>query len=393
MKIRLRKRLVLLTAAVIVVAVHSVSMAMEVHTTGYGTVYDDGKAAARDRAIEDAQRKAVEQAMGTMVSVETITQNYQLIDDRILSLASGYIQRYQVTSESEKGNEIEVTIVAQIGEDKLSDSLQAIKNLIRRMDKPKLMVLIAEQSIREEGSVSTGGQGSGAAMLSATNLGVAENALIETYRAKGFEFVDRQALAGRIDVVDPVTLVSDQETVRGLANLTDAQVVIFGQAQSRTGAEMQGIYSGQANISLRALKADTGEIIGAATAHAAVPFVDPTTANTKALAEASRTVGKKLMDQILRQWKIESGGTRNVALVVKGTTYNELITFRAWLPKYVRGVKAVRQRSVRGSVAELDIDLQGSAQNLADELSRHKFNDRAIEVQGLLPNKVSIELK
>ena len=156
MKIRLRKRLVLLTATVIVVAVYSFCMAMEIHTTGYGTVYDDGKAAARDRAIEDAQRKAVEQAMGTMVSVETITQNYQLIDDRILSLASGYIQRYQVTSESEKGNEIEVTIVAEVGVDKLSDSLQAIKNLIRRMDKPKLMVLIAEQSIREEGSAGTG---------------------------------------------------------------------------------------------------------------------------------------------------------------------------------------------------------------------------------------------
>ena len=392
MKNRWKNWLVALTTIAVVLSAGSLCVAMEVHTTGYGTIYGDGKAAARDRAIEDAQRKAVEQAMGTMVSVETITQNYQLIDDRILSLASGYIQRYRIASEAEKGGEIEVTIVAEVGMNKLSDSMQAIKSLIRRMDKPKLMVLIAEQSIREEGSTGTAGQ-AGTAALSATSLGVAENALIEAYRSKGFEFVDRQALAGRIDVVDPVTLVSDQEKVRGLANLTDAQIVIFGQAQARTGAKVQGIYSGQANISLRALKTDTGEIIGAATAHAAVPFIDPGTANTKALAEASRTVGKKLLDQILRQWRAESGGTRNVALVIKGATYRELVDFRSWLPKYVRGVKGVHQRSVQGDTAELDIDLQGSAQNLADELSRSKFNDRSIEVQGLLPNKVSVELK
>ena len=99
------------------------------------------------------------------------------------------------------------------------------------------------------------------------------------------------------------------------------------------------------------------------------------------------------MDQILRQWQKESGGTRNVALTIKGVSYAEVRKFRTWLPKYVRGIKSVHQRSVQGNIAELDIDMQGSAQNLADELSEKKFNNRTIEVLDLLPNKVNIELK
>jgi hypothetical protein len=392
MKNRSTIMLFILTAVLFAVTSNTNAPAMEVTAKGYGTIYGNDKAAARDRALEDAQRKAVEQAMGTMISSESITQNYQLIDDRILSLSSGYIKSYSIVSESTAGGELEIEIAAKVGMEKLSDSLQTIKSLIRRMDKPKIMVLIAEQSIREEEQTDAD-KDSGSVVLSATNLGIAENALIEYFRAKGFEFVDRQALAGRIEVADPLTLVNDKERIRKIAHLTDAQVVIFGQAQSRTGGKVSGIYSGQANISLRALKTDTGEIIAASTAHGAVPFVDPSTANTKALAEAATRISQKLMDQILRQWQRESGGTRNVALTIKGVSYAEVRKFRSWLPKYVRGVRSVHQRSLQGNIAELDIDMQGSAQNLADELSEKKFNDKSIEVLDLLPNKVNIELK
>jgi hypothetical protein len=366
--------------------------AVEITAKGYGTIYGTDKSAARDRAIEDAQRKAVEQAMGTMISSESVTQNFQLIEDRILSLSSGYIETYRIIHETELDGEIEIEIAAIVGMEKLNDSLQAIQNLIRRVDKPKIMLLIAEQSILQEGSIESKSSKT-TTSLSATSLGVVENTLIEFFRSKGFQFVDRQALAGQIDVADPFTLVNDQERIQSIANLTDAQVVIFGQAQARTSGNVEGIFSGQANIALRALKTDSGEIIAASSAHAASPHVDPSTANTKALSDASHQISQQLMDQILKQWQAETSGTRTIALIIKGVSYAELKKFRDWLPQFVRGVKGIYQRSVRNNTAELDIDLQGSAQNLADELSEKQFNNRAIEVMDLLPNKISIELK
>lgn len=384
--------LLFLTALITIASLQAFGQGAEITAKGYGAIYGGDKSAARDRAIEDAQRKAVEQAMGTMISSESISQNFQLIEDRILSLSSGYIETYRIISESELDGEIEVEIAAIIGLEKIKDSLQAIQNLLRRVDKPKIMILIAEQSIRKE---ETGGQGTskGTATLSATSLGVAENSLIEFFRSKGFQFVDRQALAGQIEIADPLVLVNDQKEIQRIANLTDAQVAIFGQAQARTAGNVDGISSGQANISLRALKTDSGEIIAASSAHAAIPHVDPSTANSKALAKASHQVSQKLMDQILKQWQSETSGIRTVSLTIQGVTYSEVKKFRDWLPKYVRGVKGIYQRSVQNRTAELDIDLQGSAQNLADDLSEKKFADRSIEVLDLLPNKVSIKLK
>ena len=386
--------IIILITAMLIPASGFSAQSQEIKAKGYGTIYGGNKTAARDRAIEDAQRKAVEQAMGTMISSETVTENFQLINDRILSLSSGYIEKYRVTSEKVVDNEMQVEISAVIGTDKLKDSVQAIKSLIRRMNRPKLMVLIAEQSIREEGKQSSGkGDSTGRVVLSATSLGVTENALIEFFRKKGFDFVDRQALAGQIEVSDPLTLVNDEEKIKNIANLTDAQVVIFGQAQARTTDKVHGIYSGQATVSLRALKTDTGEIIAATNAHAAVPFVDPSTANTKALTKASKEISLKIMDQILEQWQSESSGSRNISLIIKKVKYSDAKRFRSWLTKHIRGVKEVHQRSVKNQIAQFDIDMKGSAQDLADELSEKKFQEKTIEVLDLSPNKVSIEFK
>lgn len=385
----------ILVAVMLILPTAAFAQFKEIRAKGYATIYGGDNAAARDRGIEDAQRRAVEQAMGTMISSETVIKNYQVIKDRILSLSSGYIENYRVLSEKEISGGLEVEIAAIVGLSKLSESVDAVKNLLSRMDKPKIMVLVAEQSIREEVQESSenGEGGEGKAVLSATNLGVTENVLIEYFRSKGFEFVDRQALAGQIEVADPLTLVNNKERVKKIANLTDAQVVIFGHAQARSTDAVHGIYSGQANISLRALKADTGEVIAAANSHAAVAFIDASTANTKALKKAAGDISKKLMGQIIDQWRSEFSGTRNISLVVKGVKYSDVKEFRSWLPKYVRGVKAVHQRSVKGGMAELDLEIQGSAEDLADELSEKKFKDKSIEILGLSQNKVSVQFK
>ena len=53
------------------------SQVAEITAIGHATIYGADKSAARDKALEDAQRKAVEQAMGTMISAESISQNFR----------------------------------------------------------------------------------------------------------------------------------------------------------------------------------------------------------------------------------------------------------------------------------------------------------------------------
>ena len=114
---------------------------------GVGVIVDDNTAMARDQAIQDALRLVVEQAAGTMVSSETLVQNYEVLRDRIYSQSQGYIQRYEVTDESIQGNLYKVTIQAAVAEGNLKNDIQALGLLMARKNMPRVMIMVAEQNV------------------------------------------------------------------------------------------------------------------------------------------------------------------------------------------------------------------------------------------------------
>ncbi len=68
-----------------------------VTATGIGSGTD--KAKARDDAIFDAQRRAVEQGVGLYIKSEIAVENLQLLSDDIYTKAGGYVHTYKVLSE------------------------------------------------------------------------------------------------------------------------------------------------------------------------------------------------------------------------------------------------------------------------------------------------------
>jgi len=55
-----------------------------VQTTGMADIRQAGEAEAYDRARQDASRKAVEEAIGTFVDSQVMTENGTLIQDKLL---------------------------------------------------------------------------------------------------------------------------------------------------------------------------------------------------------------------------------------------------------------------------------------------------------------------
>src|SRR5262245_58225033 len=98
------KRIIIFT--VLFLSVSLFASAQETKTVtaeGVASVGND-PGTAHDKAIEDALRRAVEQAVGTMVESETATQNYELLSDKIYSRSQGYVKNYDVLSENTEGN-------------------------------------------------------------------------------------------------------------------------------------------------------------------------------------------------------------------------------------------------------------------------------------------------
>jgi len=73
-----------------------------IEAQGAATIHNNMVDVARDKAIDNAQREAVEKAVGVMVSSFTEVENYQVKMDQILSESHGFINTYKVLDEGER---------------------------------------------------------------------------------------------------------------------------------------------------------------------------------------------------------------------------------------------------------------------------------------------------
>ncbi|MCK9418505.1 MAG: flagellar assembly protein T N-terminal domain-containing protein [Nitrospirae bacterium] len=376
--------LLIATAALPAISEESKTVTAE----GVAAIQGNARDIARDAALEDAQKRAVEQAIGILIDSQTQVENYQLISDKILSQTKGYIKRYNVISETVDSGLLRVRINAEVALGRLTDDLSGIGILLGRMHKPRTMVMIAEQNI---------GQTVIAWWLGAygeqTDISVVENVFMDKFTEKGFEFIDHQIAVKEIKVTEAYRVkdltVAQAKTLGAQA---DAEVVIIGKAVSKRFGEIGGgMISAQADLSARAVRIDTGQVIATASTHAAAVHVSDVTAGTEALKKAANEAAEEMMGKILTIYAKETGGTRSVNITITGLNKNQFAKFKDVLQNQVRGIKDLHERSFNGTTAKISVDSKNSAQILSDELLLRDFSGFSVEVVSSTAN--SLELK
>ncbi|HUU00019.1 MAG TPA: flagellar assembly protein T N-terminal domain-containing protein [Myxococcota bacterium] len=365
----------------------------EVEVTGQAAIFDGDKAQARDKAIDDALRKAVESAVGTMISSETITENYQLLSDRIYSQAEGYVKKYKITDERAEDNVYIVKISAQVATGAISTDIDSLKNVLKRKEMPRVIIMVAEQNVGSNKPVYWWGPG-GAVVTQ--DMRVVENTVMQKMKAKGFTFVDTDVLEGKKSIGVPVAYLSDKQA-RRIAKTSDAELLIVGKAVARDiGKTWEGtrLRSANAELAVRAINCDNGEIIAVATETATVPNISPTTAGSQALKRAAEKLSDKIIDMIAKKWVSETSGTASIRMTVKGIKNHRMLSeFIKVLSNQVRSVKDVHQKSLRSGTAILQVILAGKTRNMATELEAKDFKGAfKIEVESVKAGAITVRL-
>jgi hypothetical protein len=375
----------------IMAAVAALAVAQEtrsVSAEGVAAIQGNAKDIARDAAIEDAQKRAVEQAIGILIDSQTQVENYQLISDKILSQTKGYITHYSIAKESVDSGLLRVLINADVSLGKLTDDLSGIGILLGQMHKPRTMIMIAEQNIGHDWHAWWWGT-----QHEQTDLGVVENTFMDVFTQKGFEFIDHAAAAKEI-AVTPAYKTQDLNAQQAqiLGSQADAEVVIVGKALAKLYGDIGGgMKSVQADLSAKAVRTDTGQVIAAATTHAAAVNITPETAGIEALKKASQSAADQMMQKILAVYSKEAGGTRSVNITINGLNKTQFAQFKDVLKNQMRGIKDLHERSFTGTTAKISVDSKVSAQTLSDDLVLKDFGTFAVEVVGSTAN--SLELK
>ena len=391
----MKKGILLFLLAILFSYSQSFAQSQDVTATGVAAVLQGDKAIARDTALNDALRKAVEQAVGTMVSSETVVENYQLIRDSILTKSQGYIQNYKVVSESPSPELYQVTITAIVNLGDLKNDLGALGILMQRAQKPRVLFMIAEQNIGQEfyvfwwyGKSEFKGQH--------YDMAASETALKEEFLNKGFNVVDSSVATGKIEVSNAYKIadLTDAGAI-SVGKQLGAEVIVKGKALAKEGPRNTGSKVGSyiADITASALRVDNGAVLGSARGHGVSRNISEVTGGTEALEKAAREASGKIIDQIIAKWSGEVSGGGLIQLTVRGIgEYSDFVKFKDIIQGQIRGVQAIYQRSLEGGIAVLDVEMKGNAQQLSDEIARKNFGGIPVKVIGASANTVEVSL-
>jgi len=332
---------------------------------------------ARDHALRDALRKAVEQGVGTLVSSETRVQNFQLLSDKVYSQAQGYVSSYRVLTESREGETYRVVVRAKVKLDKIEGDLGAIGILISEQGRPRVMVVVKELDNQDDWNVDD-------RMMSQE---LTETMIVDAFQSKGFPVVDAATVKQNLerDQLKKI-LAGDNQAAVLLGLKTGAEVVVAGTAQ-RSSERKQVPYSGttadfyKVKLSVRAVNTASAEIIGSSALVREVPFNAD-----NARQQAADSASAELVAKILRGWKKHENITQ---IHAENADYAKVQQLKSEIMSKVRGVVSVISRDLTGTDALLEVVSQSSSQEILDDLGTRKLAVQ-FDIKGFTGNRIDI---
>jgi hypothetical protein len=321
---------------------------VEVTVTGQGMTKDD--------ALRDAKRKAIEKGAGSYIYSQSKVKNFVLVRDTILARSAGFVQSVKVLSEQKmEDGTWEVRIKAVVSVKGIRDTWGVVKNLLKDMGRPKVMVFIREKIDRR-------------AQDSSTVQTRIENVLLKSgfllVDEKQLKAIDRKDMAAAIDEDNP-------ERLQAIAKRFGAQLFVTGVANAASGGPKmiygvrQFTYEAEANV--RCYRSDTAQLL-ASVPGAATRGVQrvPRSAAKQALDAQARQLAPKVRYDILRFWQDVLEGRGEVQLLVENVSFKQYLQIRNAL-KQLKNVKDVKV-TFHNNNAECSIECDLTAEKLAEKV-------------------------
>jgi hypothetical protein len=335
---------------------------------------------ARDDAIQDAMRRAVEQGAGVFVDAATMTENFEMIADAVLTKAAGYVRSYDILSEGEQNGLYRVRMRCEVKLGPIKDDLLALRILQQQRGLPRVVVFGDEKIMGEPAF----------GRLVATE--------IEDYlTSQGMKLVAGdffEDLKAR-DAVLAENVYEDFSQAVALASRHNAEVVVVYLAN----AEHQGTrkawgggsewHVAEPSMRVRIIGVDNARLISSFSWDLERNLPKGRSAEAacrKALEELGYSVAEEVYDAIVSNW--ETGGF-SLELVVTGADYNYISGLKADIEE-MRGVSSVGQVELTGQTAVVRLEANFSGTGLADRLIS-EFGDE-LQVEEITESRLKVRL-
>jgi hypothetical protein len=325
-------------------------------------------AAARDEAILDGLRKAVEQGIGTFITSRTEVKDFAVISDKILSESRGYIKEYKIIKEGkEEGENGELTwveIEAVVKLSKLRGDWDELKFYLKQKGDPKVLVVLTEKIDGQE-------EGKG-------DFGTRE--VENFFKEKGtVNVVDRTTLEeAKLREIAKASASGDLQKVAHLGGAAGANIVIIGTIEASFKEEREpykGVgkhnwYKSQAGA--KAVRTDDAKILCSKNAEGK-DGVDQAKrgAAIKAIQNAGLSLAPVILEGILKEWAQDISVGSQITLVIKDVNFAQWLKIKKVLSA-IRGVSDVNLDNISNNIATI---------RLKSILKTEKFAERLMKLE------------
>jgi hypothetical protein len=376
------RRLVVATVAAMSLVMPVVARTAPADTrsvTASGEAAIEGSAdVAKQQAVNQALRNAVEQAVGVFVNSSTKVQNYQVLEDSIYTKASGFVSGYDIIDGKAANGIYTVKVRATVGVAPLAQQLKAM-------------------GILRQWTIATVLKGSG---YNADALESAETAINRQLVDAGFRTADRNVLIA-LDNPKLEAEMMQGQYARALAQLRDSgvDILVMGRAShERTAGAKVPTYGGmtvdlstvKARLDVKAIRSDTGEIVAADIFEDQAVGSGMDTMSAQAVEKAGGTAADFLIGAII---KLPAATSASVQLAVKGLTF---VRARAFMQavQATAGIRAVHQQRFGNGLAVFEVEFEGKSDLLADVLSGSaKLKAFRFDITNLSSGKIDANAK
>ncbi|MGD8369911.1 MAG: hypothetical protein PVI19_00065 [Syntrophobacterales bacterium] len=353
--------------------------------SGTTSMLEQDSPEARKLALDEALRAAVEEALGWLIPSERIVRFYPLLLNRVLTEPMEYVQDYQIIHEGVIFGLYRVSVQTTLYLDRLKQDLRRLGLLLSSSERPQVAILVAERTDPENSwhwwwQMPPAGH----------RQLVFSQALAQLISARALVPLDSNLLMENFPE-DPIYQEPMLRDVQGaaLARALGAQVAVLGQVSHQPASDGAPAIS---NGSLRAVRADSGEILARVSASVQVQpsSEDPVTDyGFSALAER---LAPHLVDGILAPFVVVSRTPSEATVQVIGVqSYGDLILIKEYLQS-APGVKEISQIQLSGDLGSFGLILAGDLRDLSNALSGYDFGSFSTSAELAGDNLVTVRI-
>ncbi len=324
----------------------------------------EGTGANRDSAIRDAARYAVEQVVGVYVDVRSLSKNSILALDEIYTKAQGYVKNVTVINESYSGGNCNVTANIEVDNNPDGQLMNQL-SMIMMLNDPRISVIVLKENTSpiEHDNIS-------------------ETAMNERLIDLGFSHVVDANIVSNLQNAELLNnIYNGKSSLSGVGDSYGTDYLVLGKSLvdiiPASGANM-----GKAELSVKIIKFDTGDIIGTFTVEGQGAEKIAAYAERRSLKAASSEAAKKLEEKFK---KLSSAPMQSMQITVKTSKYDNIEQLVKEL-KSVHGVQNVNVREYRNGRAILDIESSQNPSSLLQILKKStalKFSVEEISAAGM----------